>query len=89
VVFGATGLPHLCDFARHGDFSYGVYIIHFPVIQAQVASGMFERSPWVASGLPLLLVGALSALSWHAIERPFLRRGSHYRRAEGRGAKET
>ena len=89
VIFAATAFPHLGNFARYGDFSYGVYIIHFPVIQALVASGLFARDPWVASLASLLLVSTLAALSWHVVERPFLRRRSHYRLAEGGGAKET
>ena len=89
VIFAATALPHLGNFARYGDFSYGVYIIHFPVIQALVASGLFARDPWVASLASLLLVSTLAALSWHVVERPFLRRRSHYRLAESGGAKET
>ena len=89
VVYVATVLPHLGNFARYGDFSYGVYIIHFPVVQALVASGLFADKPWGAFWASLALVAVLSALSWHAVERPFLRRRSHYRLAESRGAKET
>ena len=85
VIFAATGLPHLGNFARFGDFSYGVYIIHFPVIQTLVATGLFERSLWAGAALSIVLVVVLSALSWHAVERPFLRRRSHYRLVERRG----
>jgi len=56
-----------------GDFSYGIYIIGFPVQQAvRVASG--GNSPWWANlllSLPIVLV--LAMLSWHFIEKPFLR----------------
>jgi peptidoglycan/LPS O-acetylase OafA/YrhL len=89
VIYAATALPHLGNFARYGDFSYGVYIIHFPVVQALVAAGWFDRNPWGAACASLALVVALSALSWHAVERPFLRRRSHYRLAESRSAGET
>lgn len=84
VISAATALPHLGNFARYGDFSYGVYIIHFPVIQTLVASGLFADKPWVAFWISLAVVAALSALCWHAVERPFLRRRSHYRLAESR-----
>ena len=89
VVFAATGLPHLGNFARYGDFSYGVYIIHFPVVQALVAGGWFAGTPWTALWVCAGLVAGLSALSWHAVERPFLRRRSHYRLAESRAAAGT
>ena len=89
VVFAATAIPHLGNFARYGDFSYGVYIIHFPVVQGLVAIGMFAANPWTAFWTSLALVAALSVLCWHAVERPFLRPRSHYRLAENRGATET
>ena len=89
VIYAATAVPHLGNFARFGDFSYGIYIIHFPVVQALVASGLFARDPWAAVWASLALVAVLSALSWYAVERPFLRRRSHYRLAESRGARET
>ncbi len=81
VIYAGIGLPHLGHFARHGDLSYGVYIIHFPVLQALVAAGLFASSPWVALLAGLVLVAILSALSWHLVERPFLSRQSWYRRA--------
>ena len=84
VIFSANGLSYLGNFARFGDLSYGVYIIHFPVIQTVVSIGLFARNPWSAADLSIALVVAASALSWHAVERPFLKRRSHYRLVERR-----
>lgn len=86
VIFAATALPYLGNFARYGDFSYGIYIIHFPVVQLLVAGGAFGANPWAAASAALVLVVGLSALSWYAVERPFLRPRSHYRAAQSRGA---
>lgn len=86
VIFAATALPYLGNFARYGDFSYGIYIIHFPVVQLLVAGGAFGANPWAAAFAALVLVVGLSALSWYAVERPFLRPRSHYRAAQSRGA---
>jgi peptidoglycan/LPS O-acetylase OafA/YrhL len=82
VIFAANGLPYLGNLARFGDLSYGVYIIHFPVIQTAVWMGLFVDKPWSAAVLSIALVVAAAALSWHAVERPFLERRSHYRLAE-------
>lgn len=66
------------NFGKYGDFSYGVYIIHFPLVQLLVASKWFVGSPW------LFLVVALSAtitsafFMWHFVEKRFLLRSSHY-----------
>ena len=78
VAFLAFGVRHLGNFARYGDLSYGVYIIHVPVLQTLVAAGLFEESPFGALALAIALVLALSLASWHLVEKPFLRRGSHY-----------
>jgi peptidoglycan/LPS O-acetylase OafA/YrhL len=81
VICGALGLPHLGNFARFGDLSYGVYIVHFPVLQVLVAAGLFASAPWTGFWAALALVVLLSLLSWHLVEKPFLARRSHYRRA--------
>ena len=69
--------------ARWGDVSYGVYITHFPVLQALVALGVFAS---IGFALGLVLATALvffcSYVLWFAVEKPALRRNSHYRRAE-------
>jgi peptidoglycan/LPS O-acetylase OafA/YrhL len=82
VLWAAFGLRHLGNFGRRGDLSYGVYIIHFPVLQAIVATGLFAAQPWLALSGATVLVLALAWLSWHVVEKPFLRRSSHYRLAE-------
>ncbi|OGA68315.1 MAG: hypothetical protein A3G83_13395 [Betaproteobacteria bacterium RIFCSPLOWO2_12_FULL_68_20] len=81
VVFAATGIRHLGNAARFGDLSYGVYIIHFPVLQSLVLLGTFRDAPWVGFGASVALVLLLAAASWHIVERPFLKRDSHYRLA--------
>jgi len=78
VVFLAFGVRHLGNFARHGDLSYGVYIIHVPVLQTLVAAGAFERNPFGALALAIALVLVLAFASWHLVEKPFLQRSSHY-----------
>jgi len=82
VIYAAVRLPYLGNFARFGDFSYGVYILHFPVIQALVAAGLFAAAPWPAFGAAAVLVALLALASWHLVEKPFLASRSHYRRAE-------
>jgi len=85
VIYAAVRLPYLGNFARFGDLSYGVYIVHFPVIQALVAAGLFASAPWPVFGLAAGLVALLALASWHLVEKPFLASRSHYRRAETPG----
>lgn len=80
VLFGAYLVIYLAmarsvrlpDFARRGDFSYGVYAFAFPV-QQSVAYLIGGQHAWytnVLVSLPVVL--GLAALSWHVIEEPAL-----------------
>lgn len=73
--------------ARFGDFSYGLYIVHFPVVQTLVALGVQEKGGGVFAASALLLTGLISIGLWHGIEKRYLRRGGHRSEAGGcRGA---
>lgn len=60
-------------FARHGDFSYGMYLYGFPVQQLLVRYLPAAHQPVVLTCLALLGALALAALSWHLVEKPFLK----------------
>lgn len=78
VVYAACVVPSLENFGRYGDFSYGIYIVHFPILQGLIAYGSFGRDPWATLLAAIALVMTAAALLWHTIEKPFLRRSSHY-----------
>lgn len=82
VLYFALAFPYLGNFGRFGDFSYGVYILHFPILQCLILAGLFADHP--LRGLAIASAAVLSAavLLWHLVEKRFLRRSSHYRRAE-------
>ena len=69
------------NFGKYGDFSYGVYILHFPIIQLLLYSGWFEGAPgyYLVAVVLLTLIGAVAM--WHFVEKRFLFRSSHYVRA--------
>ena len=73
VISVAILLPPVGKPAKYGDFSYGTYVFHFPVIQTCIAVGLVTSHPERALGFILLSVAALSFLSWNLIEKPFLR----------------
>jgi len=78
VIYFACVFPWLGNFGKYGDFSYGIYIVHFPILQVLIAEGMFESSPMMALSFAAFLVLACAYLFWHYIEKPFLRSSSHY-----------
>jgi len=76
LFYLATRFSFLNNFGRFGDFSYGVYIFHFPIIQLAVHFGWFNKEQnaiWHAGLLlPICLIAGV--LSWHLIEKKWLRR---------------
>jgi peptidoglycan/LPS O-acetylase OafA/YrhL len=78
VFYAACILPCLGNFGKYGDFSYGIYIVHFPILQVLIQYGLFERSPVIALMTASVLVFSISYLSWHFVEKRFLRKSSHY-----------
>lgn len=66
------------NFGKYGDFSYGVYILHFPIIQLLLHSDWFHGSPWLYLLAVVLLTMAGAVAMWHLIEKRFLFRSSHY-----------
>lgn len=78
LVVAAGLFLYMGDFGRHGDFSYGVYILHFPVIQLLLNAGWFRGDPWMFLVAVVVLVGAGAVVLWHLVEKRFLLRSSHY-----------
>lgn len=54
----------------YGTLSYGVYLIHFPVIYVLRSTGGWPTAPLAAIGLVLGISTALAVVSWHLIEKP-------------------
>ncbi len=67
-------LPVFKGPTRYGDFSYGTYVLHYPLIQAFVALGLFTASAWAGMTACAVAVLILSVLSWNLVEKKFLRR---------------
>lgn len=78
VVYFACVFPYLGNFGKYGDFSYGIYITHFPILQLLISFGMFKTAPWFMLGLSAVLILVVAILFWHIIEKPFLNKSTHY-----------
>jgi peptidoglycan/LPS O-acetylase OafA/YrhL len=77
VVFFGLFL-HVGNFGKYGDFSYGIYILHFPIIQLLLNAGWFQNKPWffLITAVFFTTTGAIAL--WHLVEKHFLLRSSHY-----------
>ena len=78
VISFACVLPVFGNFDKYGDFSYGIYIVHFPILQLMIARGYFSGTPWLGLLITGVLVIVAAFLLWHRVEKPFLRKSSHY-----------
>lgn len=77
VVFFGLFL-YLGNFGKYGDFSFGFYILHFPVIQLILHVGYFRESPWYFLFAVVLITTTGAIAMWHLVEKRFLLRSSHY-----------
>lgn len=78
VAFG----PYLGRFGKYGDFSYGIYIVHFPILQTLISLRILQDNALAFVLLAASIVLVAAALMWHLVEKVFLRRSSHYRQEE-------
>lgn len=73
VYWAAIRVPQLWSAQGTGDFSYGLYLYHFPIAQTLIALGVFVA--WPVGGLVAVYLLALTAaiFSWHVVERNALK----------------
>jgi peptidoglycan/LPS O-acetylase OafA/YrhL len=75
VIIAAYNLPFLNNFGKYGDFTYGLYIFHFPIIQLFKQYNFFEKyNPYLMSLVIIVLTLLLAIFSWFLIEKKFLDR---------------
>ena len=77
VIFLAVEAPYLGNAGKYGDFSYGIYIYHYPILQIMAEINGLDR-PVSSFAIAFAATLVLSFFSWHWLERPFLHRTSHY-----------
>lgn len=72
LIWFAITVKQLKNWDKHGDFSYGIYIVAWPLMQF-VAYFDLQSYGWVVYHL-VIVAGchAYAYLSWHLVERPAL-----------------
>ncbi|WP_163395412.1 acyltransferase family protein [Flavobacterium limi] len=75
LIITAYNIPFLNNFGKYGDFTYGLYIYHFPVIQLFRQYNLFEKNNPFLMAIAVILISIFFAvLSWFCIEKRFLKR---------------
>ena len=72
VYVGMLKIP-MPAFLKRGDYSYGIYLYGFPIQQALVATFLWTREWYIVFPLSAILTLTLAVMSWHYIEKPFLK----------------
>lgn len=73
VLYIAYSLKFLNNFGKYGDFTYGIYIFHFPIIRVFATLGLFANyNPFFVSFVCMLVVIGVGIASWHLYEKKFL-----------------
>jgi peptidoglycan/LPS O-acetylase OafA/YrhL len=78
VVFIFGFWRYFGNFSKHGDFSYGVYIVHWPILQVLLYFGLTRLNPAVFLLVSICSIGCAGFLMWHLVESRFLKGSSHY-----------
>lgn len=78
VILLAAHSKQPFNVGKWGDLSYGAYLLHFPIIQLFIQLGLYRMNAWLSLAVTLATVFVAALISWHLIERPMLRRSSHY-----------
>lgn len=79
VLFCCLNIPLGFNFDKIGDFSYGIYLYNFPVIQLLYSLGLYNTHPYLSFGLSLILTFFVASGSWYLVERRFLQLKSRVR----------
>ncbi|WP_294303240.1 acyltransferase [uncultured Chryseobacterium sp.] len=73
VLYIAYSFKFLNNFGKYGDFTYGIYIFHFPIIRTFTTLGLFrDYNPYLMAVVCMLTVIAVGISSWHFYEKKFL-----------------
>lgn len=74
LLWCAYSLPALNKWERLGNYSYGMYLYHYPIIMIMLSLGIFQTwNIWVAFSSYIGIVLILSVLSWHLLETRFIK----------------
>lgn len=75
VLFFAL-FPYLGKFGKYGDFSYGTYIVHFPILQIFLHEGWYrgEALYFITAVSIVVALGAIAL--WHLVESKLIARNA-------------
>lgn len=73
VYWAAIRVRELWSAHKTGDFSYGLYLYHFPIAQVLIALGLFKTMPIIGFCTAFAIALLAAILSWNLIEKRALK----------------
>lgn len=70
LIWFAVRVTRLARWARFGDFSYGIYLIAWPLMQLAAILGLPDQGRVVYLAVILAGCHVYAFLSWHLVEKP-------------------
>ena len=75
IITSAYCFTYFKNFGKYGDFTYGIYIYHFPIIQITRHLDLYNKyNPYFVGVSVMITVFILAFLSWNLVEKRFLDR---------------
>lgn len=81
LYLGLRPTKRLKHFAKHGDYSYGIYIFGYPIQQAILSIYPHIHDPLKFAVLSFVAVLPFGIASWYLIEKPALKHKKHFSKA--------
>jgi peptidoglycan/LPS O-acetylase OafA/YrhL len=78
TIWLSTSAFRNINIAKFCDISYGIYLFLYPIIQFFIYIGVFNYNIWLGLSGVVCASVIISLISWHLIEKRFLKRSSHY-----------
>ncbi|MCR2785212.1 MULTISPECIES: acyltransferase [unclassified Microbacterium] len=72
LIWFAIRVQKLKNWDKHGDFSYGIYIVAWPLMQFVAYFGLQDHGWFIYHLVIVAGCHAYAYLSWHLVERPAL-----------------
>jgi peptidoglycan/LPS O-acetylase OafA/YrhL len=74
LMFVAFNFPRLRSVGKTGDYSYGVYVFHAPLIKILIDLGYYNLNKDAAVLVGMGTVFSIAYMSWHFLDKRALRR---------------
>jgi peptidoglycan/LPS O-acetylase OafA/YrhL len=72
IMLVAFNFPRFQSIGKNGDYSYGVYVFHAPLIKVLIDLGYYDLNKNVAVLVGMGTVFSMAYMSWHFLEKKAL-----------------